>query len=134
MAEKRVMLKKDGGAPEVEITIVTPHFGQYRLLLWDSASQHAREVAKGDNTDHTTDKHVVGDDASALDRHVLQWDIMLGAMDDASTDRYEVRIQITQDGQPVEGGESVHTGRFVGDETLMGSSRLLGSARFIVES
>lgn len=112
-------LDKTGAAPEIEITIGQAQWGEYTIFLWDAENHHPLQIGAGLNDDNLPDSFRIADSAAVLHGRRLSWQIGIAAPKKGRGQRYSLRVRITQDGEPIEGGTIEDTGPLPGGSIFL---------------
>ena len=97
-------IKKNGSAPEIEITVGQAQWGEYIIYLWDAQHHNPAQIGAGLNSDNVPDKFSIGNSAAALNGRRLSWQVGIAAPQIGPGQNYSLIVRITQDGKLVAGG------------------------------
>lgn len=110
MPEPVVELSAAGGTPLMEIIVGQAQFGTYQVMLWDDTGHNPEHIGQGVNTDDVPDIFPIQDSRGNLDNRILSWNVIVAAFGGRAGQRYSVKVNITQNNQPVQGGTFSYAG------------------------
>jgi hypothetical protein len=102
MAHKRVSLRRDGGAPTVELQFGRQLFAKYDIYLYDRNGRNPAPIAAHEtNDDDRSETYSVGGSVEDLNQRILFWQAVISVLDDNPDQTYLMRAVISQGGAVV---------------------------------
>jgi hypothetical protein len=122
--EKRVVLKKGGPTPDVEVIVGEAQWGSYTIRLGAADGKSWDREWPGRSWDSIQDRFSLEKSASELDKRDLGIDLVLTPV--KVGDPYAAEVRITQGGHNVPGGSQIYKGTTSGhNEHILDMVRLV---------